>query len=167
MNYPDFVTSRCKFGGAIVKEMTPLGAHLIHMSLGVAGEVGELIDSITDENDKEEIGDILFYLQGIENATDIHVDIPELYCIEDWRVEIVVGMGALVDIIKKHVIYQRELDKETLREVILKIKYSLAEACVDIDYSIEQAQIENMDKLNKRYHQGAYSDQQASERADK
>ena len=80
MTYADFVTSRCKYGGAIVKSMTPKDAHILHMAVGVSGESGELLDAIKKaviyrkeldvENVKEEIGDCLFYLQGLCNAID-------------------------------------------------------------------------------------------------
>lgn len=78
MNYADFVTSRCKFGGAIVKSMTPEDAHNLHMVVGISGEAGELLDAMKKaviyrkpldiENVKEEIGDILFYIQGLCNS---------------------------------------------------------------------------------------------------
>lgn len=59
-------------------DLTPEKAHLLHMAVGSAGEAGELADAIADhvyqgaeldvENVLEEIGDQLFYLQGILNA---------------------------------------------------------------------------------------------------
>lgn len=114
MEYKDFVTSRCKFGGAIVKSMTPEDAHILHMAVGVSGEAGELLDAMKKaviyrkpldiENVKEEIGDVLFYLQGL---------------------------------------------------------------CNSIGYSFDKAMQDNMDKLNKRYSSGEYSDNEAIVRADK
>lgn len=81
--YADFVTSRCKFGGAIVKDMSPIDAHNLHMVVGIAGESGELLDAIKKaviyrkpidlENIKEEIGDILFYIQGMCNSIDYSI----------------------------------------------------------------------------------------------
>lgn len=50
-------------------------AHLLHMAVGVVGEAGELADAIAAhafenaeldvENVKEELGDLLFYIQGV------------------------------------------------------------------------------------------------------
>lgn len=84
MNYPDFVQSRCKFGGAIVKSMTATDAHILHMAVGVSGEAGELLDAIKKAtiyrkpldvvNVKEEIGDVLFYLQGLCNTIGYSFD---------------------------------------------------------------------------------------------
>ena len=83
-SYPDFVTSRCKFGGAIVKSMTADDAHMLHMTIGVSGEAGELLDAMKKaviyrkpldiENVKEEIGDVLFYLQGLCNSIGYSFD---------------------------------------------------------------------------------------------
>jgi NTP pyrophosphatase (non-canonical NTP hydrolase) len=55
--------------------------HLNHMALGAAGEVGELVDCIKKytiyekdmdyENLKEELGDLMFYMQGIMNCAGL------------------------------------------------------------------------------------------------
>lgn len=68
--YRDFVKSR-------MKPMETLQADLIHMTLGVAGEAGELVDAIKKHwvygkpldvgNVVEELGDLLFYIQGVLN----------------------------------------------------------------------------------------------------
>lgn len=114
MTYPDFVTSRCKFGGAIVNEMTGEDAHLLHMALGASGETGEIVDAI-----------------------------------------------------KKAVIYRKPLDVENLKEEIGDVLFSLQGICNVIGYNLQDAMQDNMDKLNKRYSNGEYSDQQAQDRADK
>lgn len=71
--YDKFVASKCK--------PMSLRDHLNHMCLGIAGEAGELIDPIKKhtiygkpldkENVIEEIGDLLFYVQGIINELDL------------------------------------------------------------------------------------------------
>lgn len=80
-NYAAFVEGRCKEGVAIRNEMSDMQAHLLHMALGVAGEAGEIVDAVKKsaiyqqpldvKNIKEEIGDVLFYLQGICNVTGL------------------------------------------------------------------------------------------------
>ena len=114
MEYSDFVSSRCKFGGAIVNEMTEEDAHLLHMAVGVSGEAGELLDAI-----------------------------------------------------KKAVIYRKTMDTDNVREEIGDCLFYLQGMCNAIGYSLEQAMQDNMDKLNKRYSSGEYSDSQAQARADK
>lgn len=81
MNYPDFVASRMKPGFAILSDLTPADAHLIHMVLGISGEAGELLDAVKKsaiyrkpldlENIVEELGDIEFFLQGLRDALGI------------------------------------------------------------------------------------------------
>lgn len=73
LSYSDFVK-------ALAKPL-PRNDHLNHMVMGVAGEAGELVDCIKKHtiyekpldrgNLIEEIGDTLFYLQGIMNAERI------------------------------------------------------------------------------------------------
>ena len=69
-NYPDFVRSRAK-------DMGDDTLNLVHMVLGIAGESGELVDAVKKSfaynkpldlvNIYEELGDILFYVQGMLN----------------------------------------------------------------------------------------------------
>ena len=40
------VSNLVKSGDDILQELTPEQAHLVHMSMGVSGEAGELIDAI-------------------------------------------------------------------------------------------------------------------------
>lgn len=84
MNFSEFVADKCKPGEDILASMTADKAHLDHMALGVAGEAGELVDAIKRhtiygkpldiDNVVEEIGDILFYMQGILIALYLDMD---------------------------------------------------------------------------------------------
>ena len=66
--YRDFVKSR-------MKSMDTLQDDLLHMTLGIAGESGELVDAVKKywaygkplnvNNVIEELGDLLFYIQGM------------------------------------------------------------------------------------------------------
>jgi len=61
---------------------------LVHMTMGVAGEAGEIVDVVKKhwiygkpldvENVIEEIGDCLFYLQGILNEAAPDVSLEEV-----------------------------------------------------------------------------------------
>ena len=78
INYDEFVESLSKPGHHICSELFPEDAHRIHMAMGIAGEAGELLDTIKKaaiyrkpydkDNVLEECGDILFYLQGMLNS---------------------------------------------------------------------------------------------------
>ena len=75
------VQALAKPGCQLQQEMTPTKAHLNHMVIGLAGEVGEIADCIKKytmyrkaldvDNLKEEIGDLLFYMIGICNELNI------------------------------------------------------------------------------------------------
>lgn len=68
--YADFVDS-------LFKEMGSEAATAMHAAVGISGEAGELIDAVKKhwvynkpldlENVKEELGDILFYMQKLCN----------------------------------------------------------------------------------------------------
>ena len=76
--YSAFVECLAKPGHQITSELYPEDAHRIHMAMGVAGEAGELLDTIKKssiyrkpydvDNIIEECGDILFYVTGMLNS---------------------------------------------------------------------------------------------------
>jgi len=78
MTHPELVAALCKPGEDILATLTPDNAHLIHMLLGLQGEVGELVDAFKKgiiygqpfdfENIYEELGDIEFFLEGIRQT---------------------------------------------------------------------------------------------------
>jgi len=80
-NYPEFVAALVKSGAMIQETLTPEKVDLWHMVTGVSGEAGELIDAVKKHvvynkmldraNVVEELGDLLFYIQGIMNNLGI------------------------------------------------------------------------------------------------
>jgi NTP pyrophosphatase (non-canonical NTP hydrolase) len=97
-----FVDMLVKDPTVLLAEKTPLKIDLDHMAIGVAGEAGELVDAIKRftiynrnldetiklrdepgtirENIKEEIGDLLFYMQRICNQLGFTLADAENYC---------------------------------------------------------------------------------------
>ena len=81
IKHNEMVAQLAKPGETIVKEMTPVNAHLLHMCMGVSGEAGELVDAIKKsvfyckpidyEHIIEELGDIEFYLEGLRQGLGI------------------------------------------------------------------------------------------------
>jgi len=79
--HEDLVAALVKPGDAILTDLTPLRAHLLHMAVGISGEAGELLDAIKKmaiydqeldiENVVEELGDLEFYMQGIRIKIDV------------------------------------------------------------------------------------------------
>ena len=75
--------------------------------------------------------------------------------------------GEIVDCIKKHVIYQKPLDVENVKEELGDLLFYMSNLMQSVGLSFEEVLQHNIDKLSVRYSSGKYSNQQAQERADK
>jgi NTP pyrophosphatase (non-canonical NTP hydrolase) len=83
-DFAKMVNALAKPGDKILAEMTPRQANLLHMVVGISGEAGELLDVIKKHciyqkrldivNVQEELGDILFYMQGLINELEMDWD---------------------------------------------------------------------------------------------
>lgn len=81
IQHPDMVRGLVKPGAEIIRSLTPEAAHTLHMTIGVAGEAGELLDSIKKHviynkpldraNVVEELGDLEFYMEGLRQGLGI------------------------------------------------------------------------------------------------
>lgn len=75
--YPQFVQSR-------TKDLDSDTLNMLHMAVGISGEAGELLDAIKKVwvygkepdwgNIREELGDLLFYIQGLANILGDNID---------------------------------------------------------------------------------------------
>jgi NTP pyrophosphatase (non-canonical NTP hydrolase) len=75
--------------------------------------------------------------------------------------------GELLDAIKKHCVYQKQIDLNNVMEEAGDILFYLTGLLSELDMTIEECINANMDKLSKRYPQGTYSNTAAIARADK
>jgi len=76
--HKELVRNLVKPGEAIVKELDPAKAELLHMAVGISGEAGELLDAIKKytmynkpmdmDNVIEELGDLEFYMEGLRQV---------------------------------------------------------------------------------------------------
>lgn len=81
ITYAQFVATLIKDPNHIADTLTLEQINLLHMILGISGEAGELLDTIKKhviynksldiENIIEELGDLMFYIEGIKNALNI------------------------------------------------------------------------------------------------
>lgn len=86
LTYSQFVTKLIKDPEEIKESLTPQKINLLHMVLGISGEAGEILDSIKKYviynkpidliNIIEELGDLLFYIEGIKN--ELHITEKEI-----------------------------------------------------------------------------------------
>ena len=178
--YKQMVTDLAKPGQAIVDSLTAAKAHCLHMAVGLVGEVaGELTMNDSKENLIEELGDAEFYFEGLKQAYDID-ELPTVIEGVDPRLSqmpsvlaLVVLSGEIVDIVKKNVIYDKDVDLNKLVNHMSAFRMILdsIEGGMDEEVSHDIVLEANMQKLLKgdtaRYATGSYSDDQASDRADK
>ena len=75
--------------------------------------------------------------------------------------------GELLDAIKKHVMYGKELDVENVIEELGDIYFYMQGIMNGLGLERDQIIQHNIRKLSKRYSAGTYSNEQAQERADK
>lgn len=75
--------------------------------------------------------------------------------------------GELVDVIKKHVIYDKKLDFENLTEELGDMLFYIIGLCSNLGISLDECLIKNMEKLKQRYPDEVYTDDAAIKRADK
>lgn len=78
ITHPELVKKLAKDGATILREMDAQDMHLLHMSLGICGESGELLDAIKGgaiyrkeynrANIIEELGDLEFYMEGLRQG---------------------------------------------------------------------------------------------------
>lgn len=187
-SYTNMVRSLAKSGQAIIDELTPTKAHLWHMASALLGETIELKEALINnpENWIEEVGDCCFYLEGIGLGLGFDVfkryanvmavkehsllgDISE-HLRERGRDLAIIHASALFDIVKKHVLYGKELDYTALITEAVNVYLFLTIAIHHLDYqqhTLTTCREANMKKLAKRYEGFEYTNKAAQARADK
>ena len=83
-DYDKMTAALSKAGGAIIADLSPEKADLLHMAVGVAGEAGELLDAVKKatiynkpldrENMIEELGDLEFYMSRVRQLIGVSRD---------------------------------------------------------------------------------------------
>lgn len=74
--------------------------------------------------------------------------------------------GELIDAVKKHVVYNQQIDIANIIEELGDIEFYLEMIRQNLGITRKETLLHNMEKLNKRYTEG-YTDLAAQERADK
>ena len=75
--------------------------------------------------------------------------------------------GELLDAIKKHVAYNKPIDREHIIEELGDIEYYLQGLRAELGITRDTVLSGNISKLRKRYAKGSFSNEQAQARADK
>lgn len=82
--YDEMTAALSKNGSAIMRDLNPTKADLLHMAVGVSGEAGELLDAVKKsaiygkpldhKNMVEELGDLEFYMSRIRQIIGVSRD---------------------------------------------------------------------------------------------
>lgn len=104
----------------------------------------------------------------VKPGHEIHRELIQSVC---HRIHMALGIageaGELVDAIKKNAIYCRAIDIANVVEELGDLEFYMEGLRAELGITREETLLANIDKLNRRYKLGKYSDEQATERADK
>lgn len=195
ISYTDMVAGLAKKGEDILDKMSSMKMHLLHMAIGMSGEVGELLEihhkamtadipeyEIDRAHVLEELGDFAFYLEGWgigwsqvyggRFPAPIHVGaqgLPERN--GELITQLTVSAAHILDIAKRYAIYGKPLNDYKLHPELLRRTACVSEDFANLmdhfGFSTEEVQRANKRKLWERYQQWKYSDDRAHARADK
>ena len=109
-----------------------------------------------------------FVASHIKDGEDIRVAIRAIDC---HYLHMLIGLsgevGELQDAFKKHIMYDKPLDIVNVIEELGDIEFYLAGLRQSLGVTKVEILTANINKLEKRYSLGKYSNTQAQERADK
>lgn len=145
---------------------------LVWNVVGLAGEVGELVDAITSSpnpilgNVKKEAGDVMWYIAAL--LTSLEEDFSEMvryYMPTGGYTRIQIGCrlassaGKATELIKKGVFHQHGVNKNGLLESLFDVYCLVVDVCeVEFGISIEEIWQFNIAKLYLRYPDGFKSE---------
>lgn len=75
--------------------------------------------------------------------------------------------GELLDAVKKHVVYQKEIDRENVTEELGDLEFYMEGVRRNLGITREETLVANIEKLSVRYAAGKFTKEAAIERADK
>ena len=152
----------------------------LHWALGIAGEVGELIEAVyttdlekREQNKIEELGDLEFYFQALRNhyaisLTHLHgVELPPEWVVYSLQDALTVSQGLICDCIKREYVYGKPRDNQAVEQALGFLAWTLNTLYYTHPFNRAHILQANADKLAKRYVSLRYSDAAAIDRADK
>jgi hypothetical protein len=168
--HSDMVKNLVNPGASILAHLTPFSVHLIHAALGIAGEVGEILDATDDANALEESGDLLFYCRELRERCAL----PAYTRTFDVETGLPTYAGEVVDVVKRLTMYNMRMTDAfgmRLLSALDGIESWVEHMLHKMGKTREDSLRHNIHKLltgpNARFATGSYSDAQAHGRADK
>ena len=176
-DFRDMVMTLANPGQALKDSWTAKECHVMHMLIGLVGEVTELEQAwVAGDilNIKEELGDADFYLEGIKDAFDLPLEpnvhsedsLSMLIMFEELR-HVLSGDSSLLDGIKRVVIYRKPgFGIDDFVAKIERIDVLFNTIAEHHGWTRQDVRDYNQAKLAVRYKDG-YSNEAAVNRADK
>jgi hypothetical protein len=174
LDYDTFVSRLIKPGADILISLTPDKCNLWHLTSCLAPEVGELVQGLMHLDKKnaiEEAGDIEFYLSGVNSAVSPDEQFPPIVsergALMSPQEHLLAALGDVFDEVKKHVIYEKDLDVSALKSAIADSESALIRHYQNWGVTRDEVKEANKNKLSKRYQTLYFTNEQAQDRADK
>lgn len=129
--------------------------NLSHMVMGMCTELPELQDSIDNKDDintGEELADTYWYVSNYE--TERGYNSSEYVSIKAGSIginKLYYDIATLQDIVKKYVAYGKEIDTDTERVLLSRIKHNLDNMFISKGLDRGEFLQKNIDKLKARY----------------
>lgn len=165
-----------------------MGEDMIHASLGITSDLGELIECVCNHtlggdpldrtNFIEEAGDVLWFVNLMATCLDRPLDRLRIEAIEginivgvrpigieDQNAWLVIASAQIADKIKAHMIYGKPLDAESVERATGYILLGIETLASAWDIPLEEILDANIAKLTARY--GAKYDQERALNRDK
>lgn len=175
MQHSELVSALAKPGQDIIADMQPDKAHILHMAIGISGEVGELVEAIM-LNDTvtqlEELGDLEFYFEGMcqgmgfENVELSQTDLVG-FDVKSMLIDLSITASEILDTAKRMAIYNDDSQSMKMAENMDRYRIVISRVYHKLGIAREEARAKNIEKLSKRYASMSYSNAQAKSRADK
>lgn len=152
------------------------GARLLHMSLGISNEIGEIYEA-ADACDKahsstgplieaasllirEEIGDLCWYTAGacdVMGIKFIHImkaepfDPESLADLDVVFKQLAIGAGMIAEQVKKHVFYGKQFDHGVIVVGLGEVAHSAMSLALFYDLDFNKILVDNIAKLATRF----------------
>jgi hypothetical protein len=162
------------------KDKTPLverfsqfrSIRLLHGAIGLASELAEIRemgqkDEIDTVNLKEEMGDLCWYMGIMVSELELDPDSvfqskpinnpsvgPSHALCDDLNTDIdalTIDIGTMIDLLKKNLVYGKQLNVDRVREKLFSIGCSIESALNVYGMTSSEARERNIEKLRARY----------------
>jgi NTP pyrophosphatase (non-canonical NTP hydrolase) len=151
------------------RQLTEQEYNILHACLGLSTELLELQVAETEENYREELEDIAWYLMLMAHSLNIPLgQLDETYKgeeSEDLDKVVTESFENLISLGKKHCIYGKDKMSE-MRVAFFPVWRGFLELIDEESYSLDSLIQNNMTKLNKRYA-ASFSQEESEARKDK